>query len=82
LYKKKAPRKVTRSSKNVPVDDQLWLRGSADVHGWFTLTHVKTGNFLTSSTPDKITVEEHHRFIFYSCRKWKGFLLLSDKLKK
>ena len=23
LYKKKAPRKVTRSSKNVPVDDQL-----------------------------------------------------------
>ena len=67
LYKKKAPRKVTRSSKNVPVDDQLWLRGSADVHGWFTLTHVKTGNFMTSSTPDKITVEEHHRFIFYSC---------------
>ena len=67
LNKKKIPRKITRASKNVPVDDQLWLKGPSDVHGWFQMTHVKSGKLLTSSSSAKITVEEHHRFIFYSC---------------
>ena len=78
LNKKKNPRKVTRSSKNVPVDDQLWIRGPSDVHGWFQMTHVKSGKLLTSSTPDKTTVEEHPRFIFYSCRKLKFFCCLTN----
>ena len=84
LNKKKIPRKITRSSKNVPVDDQLWLKGPSDVHGWFQMTHVKSGKLLTSSKPNKIghhkiTVEEHHRFIFYSCRKWKFFVVRQTK---
>ena len=62
--KKKLPKKVTRSSKSaksVPIDDQMWIRGHADVNGWFSITHQKSGNFLTSSNSDKVTVQEHHR---------------------
>jgi hypothetical protein len=60
LNKKKLPKKVTRSSKNVPIDDQMWIRGHADINGWFSMTHQKSGKFLTSSNSDKVTVEEHH----------------------
>ena len=42
LSKKKPPKKVTRSSKKkVPIDDQLWLRGQPDLHGWFTKYVIK-----------------------------------------
>ena len=51
LSKKKTPKKVTRSSKTIPSDDQLWLRGQSDSYGWFKITHVHSGKFLTSSTP-------------------------------
>ena len=69
LNRKKPAKKVTRSSAsniNVPSDNQIWLRGHSNVHGWFTLTHVQTGKLLTSSTPDKVTVEELQKFIIFT----------------
>ena len=63
LNKKKTPKKVTRSSKKIPSDDQIWLRGPSDSYGWFKITHVKSGKFLTSSTPDKVTAEELEKYL-------------------
>ena len=66
LKKKKTPKKVTRSSasnKNVPSDDQIWIRGHSNVHGWFILTHVQSGKLLTSSTSDKVTAEELEKYL-------------------
>ena len=66
LNKKKQPKKVTRSSKTIPSDNQIWLRGQSDSYGWFKITHVQSGKFLTSSTPDKVTVEEQEKYIIFT----------------
>ena len=66
LNKKKQPKKVTRSSKTIPSDNQIWLRGQSDSYGWFKITHVQSGKFLTSSTPDTVTVEEQEKYIIFT----------------
>ena len=41
---------VVLQAKNESVKGgQTWLRGPADIHGWSTLTNVKSGKLLTRS---------------------------------
>ena len=34
---------------------QLWVRGTKDENGWFTIRNLTTGNFLTASMNDHLS---------------------------
>ena len=61
IFKKKTPRNKfkTRSAKTKKqqISDDVWILYPADSSGFFRIKHAKSGKFLSSFVPDKVTVQ-------------------------
>ena len=58
---------------------QKWLRSPSDDQGWFTLTHSKSGNFLSATSLDETIFEGKHLFTVLPRKKNTNISVVSIK---
>ena len=83
VFKKKPPMRKfkTRSakSKHQQISADVWILYPADSSGFFRIKHAKSGKFLSSFVPDKVTIEHQMKASDTKGKKVKKVLV---KVKK